>query len=179
MTNEAAPTEITASGAEETRERSRTVRWDDPIALAEQAKTMSGIEFLQALVDGTIAPPPIAELMRMRAVSAEIGTVTFTCDPDESMYNPIGTVHGGLVCTLLDTVLGCVTQTTLPLGQGYTSMDITVSYLRPVLKSSGTLTAVGRIVKPGSRAAFAEGTVHDASGKLVATATSTLLVFPL
>jgi len=172
MTNEAAVTET-----ETPAERSRIVRWGDPIAIAEKAKTMSGIEFLRAMIDGTIAPPPIAALMRMSAVSAEVGMVTFTCEPDESMYNPIGTVHGGLVCTLLDTVLGCVTQTTLPLGQGYTSMDLTVSYLRPVSKSSGTLTAVGRIVKPGSRAAFAEGTVHDASGKLVATATSTLLVF--
>jgi len=160
-----------------TAQRSRLVRWDDPIAVAEKAKTMSGIDFLQALVDGTIAPPPIADLMRMRAISAEVGTVTFECDPDESMYNPIGTVHGGLVCTLLDTVLGCVTQTTLAAGQGYTSLDLNVTYLRPVLKSSGPLTAVGRIVRPGSRAAFAEGTVHDAAGKLVATATSTLLVF--
>ena len=159
--------------------RERTVSWADPLVGAERAKTMSGLEFMRAMIAGEIPPPPITGLMNMTAVSAEVGTVTFTCEPDESMYNPIGTVHGGLVCTLLDSVLGCATQTTLPAGQGYTSLDITVSYLRPVMASSGTLTAVGRVIKPGSRAAFTEGTVHDASGKLVATATSTLLVFPV
>jgi uncharacterized protein (TIGR00369 family) len=160
-------------------ERSRHVTWEDPLIGAEKAKTMSGLDYIRALIDGSIPPPPIVGLMKMRAVSAEIGTVTFTCEPDESMYNPIGTVHGGLVCTLLDSVLGCATQTTLPLGQAYTSLDITVSYLRPVTSSSGVLTAVGRVVKPGTRAAFTEGTVNDASGKLVAAATSTLLVFPV
>jgi uncharacterized protein (TIGR00369 family) len=162
----------------ETTERTRTVTWEDPHIGAAKSKTMSGLDYINALVDGSIPPPPIVELMRMRAISAEVGKVTFECDPDESMYNPIGTVHGGLVCTLLDSVLGCAAQTTLPFGQAYTSLDITVSYLRPVLASSGTLTAVGVVVKPGSRACFAEATVHDASGKLVATATSTLLVFP-
>ena len=146
---------------------------------AEAAKTMSGLDYIKALIDGSIPEPPIVRLMNMNAVSAEVGKVTFTCDPDESMYNPIGVIHGGLVCTLLDSVLGCATQTTLPLGQGYTSLDITVSYLRAVTKDSGQLTAVGRMVRPGTRAAFAEATVHDASGKLVATATSTLLVFPV
>jgi uncharacterized protein (TIGR00369 family) len=140
---------------------------------------MNGLEFMRAMIDGEIPPPPITALMNMTAITAEVGSVTFTCEPDESMYNPIGTVHGGLVCTLLDSVLGCAVHTTLAAGQAYTSLDITVSYLRPVLATSGTLTAVGRVVKPGSRAAFAEGTVHDASGKLVATATSTLLVFPV
>ncbi|MCU1420876.1 MAG: thioesterase family protein [Microbacteriaceae bacterium] len=159
--------------------RERTVTWADPLVGAERAKTMGGLEFMRAMIAGEIPPPPITGLMNMTAVSADVGTVTFTCEPDESMYNPIGTVHGGLVCTLLDSVLGCATQTTLPAGQAYTSLDITVSYLRPVLASSGPLTAVGRVVKPGSRAAFTEGTVHDANGKLVATATSTLLVFPV
>lgn len=159
-------------------ERSKTVEWADPAATAALVSTMSGLDFVQGFVDGSIPPPPIVGLMGFAAVAAEVGSVTFTANPDESHYNPIGTVHGGLVCTLLDTVLGCAVQTTLPRGQAYTSLDITVSYLRPVLSTSGTLTAVGRVVKPGSRAAFAEGTVHDAAGKLVATATSTLLVFP-
>jgi uncharacterized protein (TIGR00369 family) len=159
--------------------RSKTVTWEDPLAGAALAKTMSGLEYLQAMLDGVIPPPPIVNLMGFGMQSVEVGTVTFTAAPDESHYNPIGTVHGGLVCTLLDSVLGCAVQSTLPKGQGYTSLDITVSYLRPVLATSGTLTAVGRVTKPGSRAAFAEGTVHDAAGKLVATATSTLLVFPV
>ncbi|MCU1415770.1 MAG: aromatic compound degradation protein PaaI [Microbacteriaceae bacterium] len=167
--NQSQPVDIT---------RSKTVEWEDPHATASLVPTLSGLDFMLGFVNGTIPPPPIMKLMGISAVSAEVGSVTFVADPDESHYNPIGTVHGGLVCTLLDSVLGCAAQTTLAQGQAYTSLDITVSYLRPVLATSGQLTAVGRVVKPGSRAAFTEGTVHDAAGKLVATATSTLLVFP-
>ena len=160
-------------------DRSRTVTWEDPLVGAALAKTMSGLEYIQGLVSGSVPQPPIVNLMRMRPVAAEVGRVTFTCDPDESHYNPIGTVHGGLVCTLLDSVLGCAVQTTLPKGQGYTSLEIKISYLRPVMADTGQLTAVGIVTKPGSRAAFAEGTVHDSRGKLIATASSTLLVFPV
>lgn len=160
-------------------DRSRTVTWEDPLGAAAQAKTMTGLEFIQGLVDGSIPEPPIFTLMNMRPVAAEVGTVTFTCDPEESHYNPIGTVHGGLVCTLLDSVLGCAVQTTLPKGQGYTSLEIKISYLRPVMADTGQLTAVGIATKPGSRAAFADGTVYDSNGKLIATASSTLLIFPV
>ena len=160
-------------------DRSRTVTWEDPLVGAALAKTMSGLEYIQGLVTGSVPQPPIVNLMRMRPVAAEVGRVTFTCDPDESHYNPIGTVHGGLVCTLLDSVLGCAVQTTLPKGQGYTSLEIKISYLRPVMADTGQLTAVGIVTTPGSRAAFAEGTGHDSRGKLIATASSTLLVFPV
>jgi uncharacterized protein (TIGR00369 family) len=158
-------------------DRSRTVTWEDPLVGAALAKTMSGLEYMQGLLDGSIPEPPIVNLMNMRPVAVEVGKVTFTCDPNESHYNPIGTVHGGLVCTLLDSVLGCAVQTTLPKGQGYTSLEIKISYLRPVMADTGQLTAVGIATKPGSRAAFADGTVHDSNGKLIATASSTLLVF--
>jgi uncharacterized protein (TIGR00369 family) len=160
-------------------DRSRTVTWEDPLVGAALAKTMSGLEYIQGLLDGSIPEPPIMNLMNMRPVAVEVGRVTFTCDPNESHYNPIGTVHGGLVCTLLDSVLGCAVQTTLPRGQGYTSLEIKISYLRPVMADTGQLTAVGIATKPGSRAAFADGTVHDSNGKLIATASSTLLVFPV
>jgi uncharacterized protein (TIGR00369 family) len=162
-----------------TVDRSRTVTWEDPLVGAALAKTMPGLEYIQGLLDGSIPEPPIVNLMNMRPVAVEVGKVTFTCDPDESHYNPIGTVHGGLVCTLLDSVLGCAVQTTLPKGQGYTSLEIKISYLRPVTADTGQLTAVGIVTKPGSRAAFADGTVYDSNGKLIATASSTLLVFPV
>lgn len=158
--------------------RSRLVTWSDPLAGATAAQTMTGLDYVRSMIAGTVAGPPIVELMRMAPVSAEVGTVTFTCDPDESHYNPIGTVHGGLVCTLLDSVIGCAVQTTLPLGQGYTSIELKVNYLRAVRADTGRLTAVGVVVKPGTRVAFAEGTVVDSHGKIVATATGTCLVFP-
>lgn len=160
-------------------ERTRTVQWEDPAPAVAVMPTMSGLDYLRAMIAGELPPPPIASLMRMTLVSADIGTATFVCEPDESHYNPIGTVHGGLVCTLLDSVLGCAVQSTLPQGQGYTSIEIKVNYLRPVLAGSGPLTCVGTVTKPGNRVAFADGVVTDGAGKVVATATGSLLVFPI
>lgn len=159
--------------------RSRTVEWHDPLITAAGALERSGLATMEAIRDGELPPPPIAKLMRMGITALEEGRVEFTCELDESVYNPIGVVHGGLVCTLLDTVAGCAVHTTLPAGVGYTSIELKVSYLRAVHAGSGPLTAVGRVVKPGRRVAFAEGEVLDAAGRTVATASSSLLVFPI
>jgi len=158
-------------------EQSRLVTWRDPMATQATVASMSGLAFWRAVVDEQLPPPPIAELMRMSAVEAENGRVTFTCTPDASMYNPLGIVHGGAMCTLLDTATGCALHTTLPEGVRYTSVEIKVNYLKAVTVDSGTLTAVGTVVKAGSRIGFAEANITDAAGKLVATATSTLLIF--
>jgi uncharacterized protein (TIGR00369 family) len=160
-------------------EQSRTVTWRDPQRPAEVGLGMAGIDYISAIIAGTIPPPPISRLIQMDITEAEPGRVVFTCTPDESAYNPIGAVHGGLVCTLLDSVAGCALHSTLPQGKGYTSVEIKVNYLKPVRAASGTLTAVGTVVKSGSRVGFTEGVVTDASGSVVATATSTLLVFDL
>ena len=159
--------------------RSRTVTWHDPMITAAGALERSGLETLQAIRDGVLPPAPIAMLMQFDLRALEEGRVEFGCVLDESAYNPIGVVHGGLVCTLLDTVAGCAVHTTLPAGVGYTSIELKVNYLRAVHASSGPLTAIGRVVKPGRRVAFAEGEVLDAAGRTVATATSSLLVFPV
>lgn len=159
--------------------RSRTVTWHDPLRSAQAGLGMAGVDYLRAMVDGVLPPPPIASLVQMDLVEAEPGRVVFTCVPDESAYNPIGAVHGGLVCTLLDSVAGCALHSTLPAGKGYTSIEIKVSYLKAVRATSGLLTAVGTVVKGGSRVGFTEGVVTDESGAVVATASSTLLVFDL
>jgi uncharacterized protein (TIGR00369 family) len=160
-------------------ERSRLITWRDPIATQAVATSMSGLAYWRAVADGRLPAPPISELIQMRVVDVENGSVTFTCTPDASMYNPLGTVHGGAVCTLLDTVTGSAMHTTLPEGVGYTSVEIKVNYIRAVTVASGPLTAVGTVVKAGSRIGFTEGKVTDASGNLVATASSTLLVIDL
>jgi uncharacterized protein (TIGR00369 family) len=138
---------------------------------------MAGIDYLRAMIDCALPPPPIAGLLQFDLVSAEPGRVVFSCRPDESAYNPIGSIHGGLLCTLLDSVTACALQSTLPRGKAYTSVEIKVNYLRAVRSSSGPLTATGTVVKSGSRLGFTEGVVTDGSGAVVATATSTLLVF--
>jgi uncharacterized protein (TIGR00369 family) len=158
---------------------SRLVTWHDPIATQSTVSSMTGLSYWKAVAEGQLPPPPIGELFRMRVVDVENGRITFSSTPDASMYNPLGMVHGGTVCTLLDTVTGCALHTTLPEGVGYTSIEIKVSYLKAVTMTSGPLTAMGTVVKAGSRIGFTEGKVTDASGALVATATSTLLVFGL
>lgn len=157
--------------------QSRLVTWQDPFPTLTASRSMSGLAYWRAVVDGQLPPPPISRLFQMGIVEAQDGRVTFTCTPDASMYNPLGIVHGGAVCTLLDTATGCALHTTLPAGVTYTSVEIKVNYLKAVTVDSGTLTAVGTVVKAGSRIGFAEANVTDAAGKLVATATSTLLIF--
>lgn len=155
--------------------RSKVITWHDPMVLAAAAAGSTGLEFLRALRDGVLPPPPIATLIGMSPVSVEPGDVVFTCLPDESVYNPIGVVHGGLVCIMLDTVAACAVHSTLPADVGYTSVEIKVSYLRPV-RSGVELTAHGWVTKPGRRVAFAEADVRDPSGVLLATASSTCLI---
>lgn len=156
--------------------RSKTITWYDPGPLAEAGRSMGGLEFLVALRDGTLPPPPITALMTARLTEVERGRVVFDCQPDEAAYNPIGLVHGGLVCTLADSAAGCAVQSTLEAGVAYTSIDINVTYLRPVTAASGTLRATGICVKPGRKVAYATVDVVDGTGRAVAAATSTCLV---
>lgn len=159
--------------------RSRTITWYDPVAAAARGAALSGREHLQAMIDGAHPPPPIAGLLDFSLVAVTDEHVEFRCRPAESAYNPIGVVHGGLVCSLLDSVAGCAVQATLEAGLGYTSLEIKVSFLRPVHADGTELTAIGRVTRRGRRAAFAAGEVRDAEGRLVATASSTCLIFPL
>src|ERR1700728_2179374 len=122
--------------------RSRVISWFDPLPTAEAGRAMSGLDFIRAIRDGLLAPPPMASVFDFAITEVEVGRVTFECTPDESAYNPIGVVHGGLVCTLADSVVGCAVQTTLEAGVAWTSLDLNVSYLRTVTVDSGRLRAV-------------------------------------
>lgn len=159
--------------------RSKTVTWYDPAITAAGAAGLSGLEFMRAVAAGAVPPPPIAQLLHMRLREVDRGLAVFECEPDESVYNPIGVVHGGLVCTLADSAAGCAVHTTLEPGVAYTSVDITVNYLRPVTLNSGTLTVTGKVVRSGRRMALAAVEVHDGAGRLVATATSNCLIMTL
>ncbi|MGF9648234.1 PaaI family thioesterase [Pseudarthrobacter oxydans] len=157
-------------------ERAETFRWTDPRVGLAHLPRMSGLEFLSGMRDGTIPRPPMAALMNLALVAVESGRVEFECRPAEAHYNPLGVVHGGLACTLLDTVVGCAAHSTLAAGFGYTSIDLSVSYLRPITAHHGTLRAEGAVVKQGQRVIFAEGRILGPAGELLATATSSLLV---
>lgn len=159
--------------------RERTIRWNDPAPTTKAGLALAGIDYLKAMRDGKLPPPPISNLVDMAITEVSPGLVVFTCSPGEWGYNPIGSVHGGIMCTLLDSVCGCASQSLLPLGKGYTTVELKVNFLKGVSLASGKLTATGKVIKQGSRLGFTEGTVVDEKGDLVATASSTLLIFDL
>jgi uncharacterized protein (TIGR00369 family) len=159
-------------------ESSLTVAWNDPIPALAHLREKSGLDYLRGIVSGEVPPPPVAMLLGMSITSVEHGQVVFTLAPHASHYNPLGVVHGGMLCTVLDTVAACAGHTTLEAGWGYTSIDLNVSYLRWVTVDSGLITFTGRVVKGGRRVIFTSAEGMDAAGNLVATATSTLLVVP-
>ena len=163
---------ITAWG----EQQQRTVTWHDPVRSAEAGRALAGLDYMNAVIDGTLPPPPIAALMGFDIDRVTEGEAWFSVTPDSSVYNPIGMVHGGMVATLLDSALGCAVHSTLPVGVGYASIEIKVNYLRAVTAASGRLVAHGWVTKPGRRVAFAEGDVRDAAGKVLATASSSLAI---
>lgn len=158
---------------------SRTVEYFDPRKTASAGFSQDGLSFLRGMIAGEYPPPPIAALMNMQLASIEKGQAVFTLDPDDSLYNPIGAVHGGAICTILDSAAGCAVHSTLEAGWGYTSVEIKVNYIRGTTSDSGRLTATGTLRKAGSRIAFAEAELVDSKGRIIATASSTLLVFEL
>jgi uncharacterized protein (TIGR00369 family) len=166
-----ARTPTLASGVEDAR--TRTITWADPATLAAESVTKSGLEYLRGIAAGQIPRPPIAELIDSLIVEVEPGRVVFACDPAEWMYNPIGSVHGGIAATLLDSCMGCAVHTTLEAGVGYTTTDLQVRYIRPLTTSTGRVLAEGRVVHAGRRTATAEGRLFvESDHSLIAHATT-------
>lgn len=138
--------------------------------------TMDGFEQLTAFTNGTLPPAPIAETLGMVDFEVERGTVSVQLTAEKRHYNPIGSVHGGVISTLLDTAAACAVHSTLAVGEIYTSLDLTVKFLRPVTVESGTLRAVGTVLQRGRRTALAEAKLYDQAGKLVAYASSSCMI---
>src|SRR6478735_7004663 len=163
----------------QTDSRSRAHSWDDPSIALTSLPMLSGLEFLQAMVEGRVPSPPISSTLDFADFVVERGTVTVELDPAEFHMNPLGTVHGGVIAALLDTACGCAVHTTLPAGIGYTSLDLNTRFLRPVRAGAGRIRCIGTVLNAGSRTATAEGRLVDARDRLLAHATSTCLLFPI
>ena len=146
------------------------------MALAESARGMPGIDFLRAMRDGKLPPPPICALLGYRLVEVEPGHAVFEITPAEQHYNPIGVVHGGIAMTLLDSAMGCAVQTRMPAGAGYTTLEAKTNLVRAVTASTGKLRATGKVLHLGKRIATAEARLEDGEGKLYAHATTTCIV---
>jgi uncharacterized protein (TIGR00369 family) len=162
----------------QTQPRTRTFEWSDPaVYAAAVAGGATGLELLQAVVKGDLPAPPVIQLIGADGLEVEEGRVSIFLEPREFHYNPLGTVHGGVISTLLDTAAACSVHTTLAAGVGYTSLDLTVKFLRPVTLASGRLTCTGSVLQRGRRTALAEARLTDAQGRLAAHATSTCMIF--
>jgi len=158
-------------------ERRLEIRWQDPLPGAKAAMEMSGREFLEAIHDGRLPPPPIACLLGFELIEVGDGRAVFACEPGERHYNPIGVVHGGLACTLLDSAMGCAVHSTLAQGLAYTTLELKVNLLRPVTMKTGILRCEARIIHAGKRTATADGRLLDGAGKMCAHATTTCMIF--
>ena len=160
-------------------ERSRLATWQDPNEAAALGKTMSGLAYLTAIAEGRIAAPPIAGLIGMAFETFSEGHAAFSLEPAECHYNPLGSVHGGIAATLLDSAMSCAVHTTIPQGRFYTTIDISIRFVRPLTASSGRLRAEGRVIHPGRQVATAEGRLTDAAGRLCAHGTASCLIFEI
>ena len=136
---------------------------------------MTGLEQLQALLAQT-RQPGIGATLRFSAIAFEEGLAVFEGEPGEHVYNPIGTVHGGYAATLLDSACGCAVHSRLEPGQSYTTLELKVAYHKAITADTGTVRAEGRVLSIGRRAAFAEARLTDNSNRLLASATSSLLI---
>jgi uncharacterized protein (TIGR00369 family) len=157
--------------------RTRTYSWTDPAQHAAVLATTSGLDLMRKMQAGELPPPPIMNLIDMAGMEVEEGSITFYLDPQEFHYNPLGSMHGGVISTLLDSAAACSLHSTLPAGVGYTSLDLNVKFLRPVTVRSGRLKCQGSVLQKGRRTALTEARLTDLEGRLVAHAMSSCMIF--
>ncbi|ODT99117.1 MAG: aromatic compound degradation protein PaaI [Pseudonocardia sp. SCN 72-86] len=157
--------------------RSRTYEWGDPSVSAAAARVDDGLTFLRRIVAGELPAPPIVDTLGITLVSVDVGRVEFALEPAEFHYNPIGSVHGGVYATLLDSAAACAVQSRLPAGAYYTSLDLTVKFLRPITDATGPVRCVGEVLQLGGRTALAQSQLLDGDDRLLAHATSSCMIF--
>ncbi|MEU9735139.1 PaaI family thioesterase [Streptomyces sp. NPDC048002] len=159
--------------------RTRTYEWEDPSITATAVGSASGLDLLREMLAGRLPVPPIAATLDFTLDEVDEGRAVFSMTPGEEHYNPIGSVHGGVYATLLDSAAGCAVQSTLPPGMGYTSLDLTVKFLKRITSDTGRVRAVGTVVSRGRQTAFAEARLLDGRDRLLAHATSSCMIFPV
>jgi uncharacterized protein (TIGR00369 family) len=137
---------------------------------------MTGLQVLEAMQSGAIEAPGVIRTLGGGIDELAAGRVVFWLDPDDRHTNPMGTTHGGILATFLDSAMGCAVFSALPAGRAYTTLELKVNFVRPVLPGSGRIHAMGEVLHLGGRVATAEGRVTAADGRLVAHATTTCML---
>jgi uncharacterized protein (TIGR00369 family) len=158
-------------------ERSRRVTWEDPTSDLWVDSTMSGLEYLSAVKEGRIPPPPVWNLVNFRLTEAAAGRVLFEIAPAQYHYNRFGKVQGGIACTILDSAMACTVTSVLPEGTGFTTLDLKVQYFRPMSVETGLMRCVGAIIHRGDRIVVAEARMLDNGDLLYAYAMSSCMIF--
>jgi uncharacterized protein (TIGR00369 family) len=156
--------------------RSRTITWTDPARARFHLRGRDGLDQLRAIARGEAAPPPAAALLGLELEVVERGRVVFSLFADEIHENPMGSMHGGIIATMVDSAMGCAVHSMLPSGAAYTTLELKTNYVRPIVQTTGLVRAEGRMVHYGGRVATAEACVRDETGTLYAHATSTCLI---
>lgn len=146
------------------------------LVASEDARQMTGLEAMQAMVEGRLPQAPIARIVQMRLIEVAPGLAVFEGRPCEDFYNPLGTVHGGWPATLLDSCMGCAVHTTMAAGERYTTLELKVNYIRSVVADSGTVRAEGRVIHRGGRTATADGRLVGHDGTLHAHGSTTCII---
>jgi uncharacterized protein (TIGR00369 family) len=144
---------------------------------ADRRRAMSGLEFVQGLVDGTLPLNTIAQTLGYDIAEVENGRVVVTAEPKDSHLNPAGTVHGGFAATMLDSCMGLAIQSTLDKGVGSTTLEFKISFIRPITPETGPIKAEGMVINRGRRVGTAEGRITDSNGRLLVHGTTTCLMF--
>lgn len=155
---------------------SRTFHWEDTAKGLEAAAKLSGLDYLNAMSLGTLPFSPLVKTLDFTVESIEKGKVIFGFTPGEFHYNPLGSVHGGVISALLDSAMGCTLHSILEAGSGYTTLELKTNFLKAVTTATGPLKAIGHIIHAGSRTALVEAKLTDEQGKIYAHGTSTCLI---
>ncbi|WP_131537912.1 PaaI family thioesterase [Pedobacter nototheniae] len=157
-------------------ERSKLITWKDPMEGANEALKLSGLEYLQAMGDGKLPLPPLLYTLDFNVSELKPGEVVFEFTPQEFHYNPIGTVHGGVISAILDSAMGCSLHSLLPAGKGYTTLELKVNFLKAVTIKTGLLKTISKVINLGGRTALVEAQLVDANQTIYAHAVSTCLI---
>jgi uncharacterized protein (TIGR00369 family) len=138
----------------------------------------SGVDYLRGVVEGRHPAAPFADAMDFELTEVEEGRAVFVGRPSARYFNPLGTVHGGWTATVLDSAMACAAHSTLKLGEGYTTLEMKINYVRPVMPESGVVRCEGKLIHRGGSVATTEGRLVDERGRLLAHGTETCLIFP-
>lgn len=155
----------------------RTYAWSEPTAWAAELGRVDGLTLLRRMVSGELPPPPVASMVGFAAAEVDEGRFALVVEPQVWHENPLGTVHGGVLATLLDTAASCAVHSTLPAGVGYTTTDLHTRFIASVRPGTGAVRCEGRVLHRGRTTAMAESRLEDASGRLLAHATVSCLLF--